>query len=258
MGNKVKDIPGNIYLYDLSYDNIPDPIRVPNDNANLLFSLCCENNLAIVNNARKGELKFDGKLTFKKGTVWTSELDLCIVSPNLIQQFQHFDIIQDLSLPSDHAPVSFTLKMNLCLDALLEQANFLGDHAVLYSNIKRNVCKKAVKFSSINPNLFCGKLAQHDLPGEDLELDTSIQSMCDILYKCASDSKVIQQPLVQDDQDMNSTSSRWDRLLQEKNDKNVWAAINWKGEYNVNYSTESNCPSDEQFKDFFEEAIELR
>ena len=45
--------------------------------------------------------------------------------------------------------------------------------------------------------------------------------------------------------------SRWNNLLNGNNDKQVWAAINWRGELNLSNPCENIRPSDEQFKDFF-------
>ena len=51
-GKKLKELPDNLDIDSLSYPTIPDPIQVSNGNANISFSMCCEENLAIVNNAK--------------------------------------------------------------------------------------------------------------------------------------------------------------------------------------------------------------
>ena len=66
-GKKLQELPNNLDIDTLSYPTIPDPIQVPNGTANILFSMCCEENLAIVNNAKIRNKQFDSKLTYKQG-----------------------------------------------------------------------------------------------------------------------------------------------------------------------------------------------
>ena len=119
LGKKIRVLPDNLNRDDLSYPDIPDSIQAPNGNANIIFSMCCEEKLAIVNNAKIRSKHFNSRLTYKQGSNWTSELDLCIMSPNVLNRVTQFNIIHDLSLPSDHAPLTFALQQNLCLDKLL-------------------------------------------------------------------------------------------------------------------------------------------
>ena len=79
LGKKLRELPENIDRDDLSYPTIPDSIQAPNGNANIIFSICCEENLAVVNNAKIKNEHFKSKLTYKQGSNWTSELDLCLI-----------------------------------------------------------------------------------------------------------------------------------------------------------------------------------
>ena len=250
LGKKVRELPDDLDINELSYPTIPDPIQTANTNANIIYSMCCEEKLAIVNNAKIKNKHFNSKLTYKQGRIWTSELDLCIMSPNLLDSITNFNIIQDFSLPSDHAPLSITLKQCLCLDTLLEHATYLGDHAVFYSRNKRNVCKKPIKYSQVDPPCFLNKLSLYELPSIDIEIESVVKNMSETLYDCAADSRVSVQPPQTD-----LSISRWDRLLDGNSDKQVWAAINWRGLVNDNNPLESIGPSDEQFKEFFDQAL---
>ena len=250
LGKKVRELPDDLDLNELSYPTIPDPIQTANTNANIIYSMCCEEKLAIVNNAKIKNKHFNSKLTYKQGRIWTSELDLCIMSPNLLNSITNFNIIQDFSLPSDHAPLSITLKQCLCLDTLLEHATYLGDHAVFYSRNKRNVCKKPIKYSQVDPPCFLNKLSLYELPSIDIEIESVVKNMSETLYDCAADSRVSVQPPQTD-----LSISRWDRLLDGNSDKQVWAAINWRGLVNDINPLESIGPSDEQFKEFFDQAL---
>ena len=250
LGKKLRELPDDLDINELSYPTIPDPIQTANTNANIIYSMCCEEKLAIVNNAKIKNKHFNSKLTYKQGRIWTSELDLCIMSPNLLNSITNFNIIQDFSLPSDHAPLSITLKQCLCLDTLLEHATYLGDHAVFYSRNKRNVCKKPIKYSQVDPPCFLNKLSLYELPSIDIEIESVVKNMSETLYDCAADSRVSVQPPQTD-----LSISRWDRLLDGNSDKQVWAAINWRGLVNDNNPLESIGPSDEQFKEFFDQAL---
>ena len=250
LGKKLRELPDDLDINELSYPTIPDPIQTANTNANIIYSMCCEEKLAIVNNAKIKNKHFNSKLTYKQGRIWTSELDLCIMSPNLLNSITNFNIIQDFSLPSDHAPLSITLKQCLCLDTLLEHATYLGDHAVFYSRNKRNVCKKPIKYSQVDPPCFLNKLSLYELPSIDIEIESVVKNMSETLYDCAADSRVSVQPPQTD-----LSISRWDRLLDGNSDKQVWAAINWRGLVNDINPLESIGPSDEQFKEFFDQAL---
>ena len=250
LGKKLRELPDDLDINELSYPTIPDPIQTANTNANIIYSMCCEEKLAIVNNAKIKNKHFNSKLTYKQGRIWTSELDLCIMSPNLLNSITNFNIIQDFSLPSDHTPLSITLKQCLCLDTLLEHATYLGDHAVFYSRNKRNVCKKPIKYSQVDPPCFLNKLSLYELPSIDIEIESVVKNMSETLYDCAADSRVSVQPPQTD-----LSISRWDRLLDGNSDKQVWAAINWRGLVNDNNPLESIGPSDEQFKEFFDQAL---
>ena len=70
------------------------------------------------------------------------------------------------------------------------------------------------------------------------------------LSECADVSRVTVQP-----PQVDASLSRWDRLLNCNNDKQVWAAIDWQGMLDESNPCEKSCPSDDQFKEFFDEAL---
>ena len=84
----------------------------------------------------------------------------------------------------------------------------------------------------------------------DIEIESIVKKMSETLYDCAADSRVSVQPPQTD-----LSISRWDRLLDGNSDKQVWAAINWRGLVNDINPLESIGPSDEQFKEFFDQAL---
>ena len=79
-----------------------------NDNGKRIAAICKDHNLVLVNNLRTGTATFPGALTFRQRKKWISELDLCIVSKNLVSHVTSFNVNQDTVFPSNHAPVSQT------------------------------------------------------------------------------------------------------------------------------------------------------
>ena len=87
-----------------SYPVIPDAIPNPNDNGRMLLGVCVDEKLLVVNNLETPRMQFKGGLTYRQGQVWVSELDSCLISHEYIDKVESFEIIQDLRLPSNHAP----------------------------------------------------------------------------------------------------------------------------------------------------------
>ena len=75
------DIPDAQYC---SYLHIPDQVPNPNNNAVALSSLCMDFKLVIVNNLKVLDKDFVSNLTYKQGQ-WTSEMDICMVSYDMIK-----------------------------------------------------------------------------------------------------------------------------------------------------------------------------
>ena len=137
---------------DMSYPIINDPINRPNDNANTMSSICMDNNLIVVNNLKMEGIHFQSKLTYRKGNEWVSELDTCIASVDILKNIEGFCVYDDLTLPSDHAPIAVSLSPTRAdRAALVARARGLGDHATLHSSCNHaNLVKRPLKFNTIN------------------------------------------------------------------------------------------------------------
>lgn len=101
-GESVRNLPGLVNVSDAqlyTYPHIPDPVRTANDNARTLAIVCIDARLIIVNNFR----------TYNKGAEWKSELDVCVTSTNVVKCLSAFCVWQDMSLPSDHAPIALSV-----------------------------------------------------------------------------------------------------------------------------------------------------
>ncbi len=68
----------------LSYPVIPGDMNTGNTNAELLSSLCTENNLLVINNLETSRRHYVGNRTYKKSGTWILKLDTFIASYNRI------------------------------------------------------------------------------------------------------------------------------------------------------------------------------
>lgn len=250
-GNSVCELPTHVQLRNFSYPYIPDPVQTPNDNASILLSMCIDNQLLVVNNACVDGKHYPSKLTYRQGTEWISELDICAVSRNMVECVHSFSVLQNFELPSDHAPISLTLQPpSVNLDSLSVRASNLGDHAVLYSCQNGSLVRKSIKFHEVNQATFLELLCQHDQPVVEGDAGVAAQHVSDVLYECASASRItVASP------DPDTALSRWERLLANNDEAQVWRAINWHGEVNHTPSQTASVPTDQQFKEYFEEIL---
>ncbi len=234
----------------LSYPIIADDVNV--SNANLLSSLCADNNLVVINNLKTPCKHFVGEKTFRKGQEWVSELDTCVSSLDLLNFIDDFRVLQQSGLPSDHAPVSVTITSpRVNLDQILEGALALGDHSALHTQVaKRTRSKKPVRFTDINIEGFGNAIADITINLED-DVDIVAETLSNELYKCAERCRNGVRQVGNSVDNMG----KWERILQDKDDGRVWKAIDWKGNFDVSAHVNENSPSDEIFKEHFEKVL---
>ncbi len=218
----------------MSYPYIPDDIETPSDNAELLSTICIDNTLLVVNTLKYQDKHFHGGKSFRRRDTWISEVDTCVVSARILSLIEDFAVLQSNDLPSDHAPITLSIACRgVDLSSLLARARMLGDHAVLHGNANKiRLCKKPVKFSNINKDLFVENIPHTDPFKGYLDMDNVVQDLSNMLYACAQSSVRQDEPTV----NYNSSTGRWERLLNDAHDATVWRAINWKGDYRMNDS----------------------
>lgn len=254
LGKRVRELPRLADFPDAAsytYPILPDDVPLPNDNATILSALCIEEKLLVINNLKTPDKHFFSKKTYRKHREWISELDICIVSLNFLKNISNFSVIESDSLPSDHAPVSFDVYVTeVDLENLSLRAQYLGDHAALHNCLTRRATTKPVYFRNIDKDVFQNKLNSMDLPNLNGSTDDIVKEISDTLYLCASESKYERQHV---NEDINL--DRWNRLLSDNNDTNIWNAINWKGEYAQRNDGIVQTPSDEDFKLCIENAL---
>ena len=148
-GKAVHSLPSEqdcTYLIEM----LPDPVTKPLSNGNDVLQLCQDAGMIVLNNlCYKGDIsRFQSKCTYRKGDKWISELDLCLVHPELLPMIESLRIGNE-HLPSDHALITVTVDLEKCaadrLPDIFSSALELGEHAVLYSQKNRNICKKPIK-----------------------------------------------------------------------------------------------------------------
>lgn len=225
-------------------------IQYPNDNAFILSTICQESHLILLNNLKTRTNYFPSKRTYRKGEDWVSELDVCLVSPGVLDRVNEFSVLQNLELPSDHAPISLSLILPCTdMDILRSRAQYLGDHAVLYSQSSNNQgAIKPLNMNIIDERLFISNLLQLNVPSECEDINIYADNVTATLYQCARDSKRVSNVQV-----VNDGIGRWERLLKDKDDVRIWKAIDWRGNYcGSNANIRDSSPTDNEFKLYYE------
>ncbi len=232
------------------YVDLLDHNQAANLNGHHLVQLCKDGGLLILNNLQYGAQFFRGGLTFRQRDRWISALDLCIVSVDLLSAARKLEINQDLAMPSDHAPIGFRMEsraLPVSIDSLLERATSLGDHAGLNpqprgnSALRNNVSAHNLDRRTLKSNL--GGVHPPDLAGNT---DTGCAEMATVLLDVAQQSKIRRKTKY------DVEKHRWQRIIDKKDDRLLWNAINWKGEVR---GTQRESPSDEEFRIHFEELL---
>ena len=165
---------------------------------------------------------------------------------------ESFGVDQSLSLPSDHAPIFVSMTIpNNDYESLHNRAAMLGDHAVLHNNeTKNNLVRKAVKYEDIDKDKFLQELSSvNPVPAQE-SINSSAVYFSNILYSCSMKSKVI----TQQQGYVDLSVGRWERLILNNNDEQIWRAIDWKGEYQQRSYTDTS-PDDNEFKVMFEDML---
>ena len=133
-GSNARKLPVRLNRNDMSYPEIADPVKVPNDNSNdLIGILCTDEHVLVLNNLKTCDSHFKSNLTYRQEQTWISEKDSCPASLNLVSCISNFLVHLNLALPSDHAPLSISIRdPSINLEHLAAQAAQLEDHAVLH------------------------------------------------------------------------------------------------------------------------------
>ncbi|XP_068228044.1 uncharacterized protein [Palaemon carinicauda] len=240
---------------EFSYPVVADDVNVPNDNAYVLTTICKDHNLLVVNNLKAYDKHFVSNKTYKQGTRWVSELDVCVGSIQLINSIESFRVHPTENLPSDHAPISIKMsKGRIDLDFVLRRASFLGGHASLMGYKCSSLVKTPIKYKRIDPKMFNASIS-----GMNIDTDNFINNVNDfasivsnVLYQC---SEMCQSRAGTSREDSGEAQTdRWDCLLPDRDYLKVWQAVDWKGKFQVENKTDGD-PTDEEFKEYFKNVL---
>ena len=242
------------------YPTFPDNVNAPNGNAYVISTLCIDNKMLAVNNLKTESTYYQSDMTFRKNGSWVSELDVCLASHAVIKDINSFCVHKEECLPSDHAPISIKVNIaGMSLDCLYHRACQLGGHVFPMSQDEHvPMVRKPIKFTNINKELFCHNMNDIDVSSYEHinDVNAFAKNLSDTLYECARGSRETAgvTPRAGDAADANL--ARWDRLLQDTDDKRVWQAINWKG--CLQDDTDADVkPSDEEFRSFYDHLMNV-
>ena len=227
------------------YSQNADPVT--NTNGRELLNLCLSCKLKPLNHMQYSGTCFNGGLTFKQKDRWISQLDWAVVSKDAINYVVSFDILQSYSLPTNHAPIALQIKpSHVTAKSLLERASQLG---MSIQRTKSQV-KMPIKMHNIDVQAFSQKVPNPDdlwrLPREP---DILSDAVADLLYNTAKLCK--KRHIVATHQSHTDATSRWTRILNSKDSRQLWQSINWKGDFDTPPDLTMQ-PSDDEFCHYYE------
>ena len=226
-----------------------------NAHCRLLIKLSNNCDMAVVNHLENLNTKFGGNLSFKKRNVWISEIDLCVAKNICVPYVKSLKVNQSI-WGSDHAPLCTVLDTSglsqMTPEILLERSGRLGEQ---YSPAEYKKLIRTCKYESIDLEKFKELLENTMTPDLSLvtpeEIDTVLsagfESINRVVRQCSKRSR--------DPTEINENFSRWQKLLESKDPKQIWSAVNWKGNLDEK-SVEKSRPDDEQFRQHFENLLD--
>ena len=197
------------------------------------------------------------KLTIKQKKKWISELEVCLLSVNCIRRVSTFKIHQEVNLPSDHAPISLTVNYDdqeSDLNTTINRATNLGQYEAPTTQNNNQILRRSLRMNGLSREALQTTLEETPPPDfNNHDTESIVLTTNDMLYDIANQSR-INQPEERDEveNDERRLDERWKKLLDEKDSRELWKAINWNGTLDTN-STER--PSDEVFRDHFEKLL---
>ncbi|MPC40446.1 hypothetical protein E2C01_034003 [Portunus trituberculatus] len=171
-----------------------------------------------------------------------AELGVCLVSHDVVNIIESFSVHQENCLPSDHAPISIEVNVPVISLDNFTAARHLGAHAWFESlDLEHDSrVRRPVGFTCTDRNLFTDNVHNLDIL---TDINECAESLANTLYDCAKSSRYHGERV----RGGGSMLTRWERLLEDRDDRRVWQAINWRG--NLHDSVQADIkPSDEESK----------
>ena len=195
---------------------------------------------------------FDGKMTYKQGNTWISQLDWCIVSSSVRHCIAHFEILDSVILPTDHAPLSIRISSpKFDSYELLQRASQLGCIVCLQQSDSR----KSVKFCDIDKAKFLDNIPPVDhLWSMGSDIDILCNEISECLYKTAVDCVDSCQSTGIHNEQVRSAHERWQRIINSRDPRQLWNSINWNGSFETPNDVLQQ-PTNEAFCDFYQDLL---
>ena len=241
-------------LHDLVCDNRSLTYNIidsgVNDNGKKMFAICKDHELVVVNNLSTESATFAGALTFRQRKKWVSELDLCIISKDLLHNVVCLNVNQNTSFPSNHAPVSTELNFPECdlnLQQILTRSTDIGS----YPTKPKPLCKPPVTYNRIDNQLFIEKMSALNPTFATQDYETLAKDFSDLLYSTIQECKILppEEPVY------DPAATRWQRILDCHDDNVLWRAIDWKGQFNPESHDSEAQPSEAEFQEHLEKLL---
>ena len=236
---------------NISYAANVDTKTNPNGKAILKTCIVCD--LKPINHLQHHERSFTGNLTYKKGKMWVSQLDWCLVSANALDNVADFSILQSAGLPTNHAPVSVELRnFEPSTVELVSRSSMLGESDIPVAQPHR----KHIPVAAIDSNAFTASLPP---PPDTLfavsDVDSLAAVVSDTLYETARQSKgAATPPTTNDVSTPENAHQRWSKLLKAGDSKAIWRSIDWNGKLTTSPDTKDS-PSDHEFCKHYEQLM---
>ena len=251
---------------NMSYSLSPDQITHANANAKYVGNTIGKH-LILINGLLYGEKSFPTALTYRQRTRWVSELDVALISPQWIPVMRDFTIHQRTDLPSDHAPVSCEIAIKPRIDGdylrrVMERSAQLGTYDVDISNDQATrqdqyKQRKPIRMNQLDRSKIEDALRRTQPPTMNFQdINQLAETTTNTLYNIAQEFRKTTQhdsTAQSTTNGMRTDSIRWRDLLDKDDPKELWKAIGWNG--TVNESPHVDTPSDEEFKNHFEELL---
>lgn len=251
----------NDQAIDCTYSTNPDERR--NANGNDLRDLMLTNSIKPINGLTFRRHQFRGGLTFRKGRRWVSQIDWAMTSIPVLKHIQSFSVMNDVAVPTDHAPIELILnKLETSASELLNRASDLGESAFSGSRIK------AIKIQEVDPTQFVTNLPStaelwNQMSQGGILAAQEVNDLCtrtaETLYMAASQSAYHNEPTERYDGDFITPDLRWQTIINERDHRKLWQSIDWNGQFDARKDS-SKTPSDECFCQYYEDLLkaELR
>ena len=222
-----------------------------NSNGTQLSDLCRQCGLFPINHLEVAGRNFRGNWTYKQGQTWKSQIDWALVSHDGLCNILNFEILHDLKIPTDHAPLLLKMgNFQISPSHILQRALQLDES---FCNTLET--RKRCPMESLNMETFTRAL---DSITWHHFTDTSdfAAKIADKLYEAALSASEShpnnEQPTTR--QTFNGADDRWNHVMQLGDPRRVWSAINWNGTFDTpNDVTE--MPTDSEFCDHYRKLL---